>query len=130
MPAERPSSQQVEMEVKHGLPSFAIAIQHQAKATVGDPLLPRDSVCNQEEVPEEPIITVVCVQERRKTSAGNYQDGVYGLVSAIIGFLLSVSLPQFPSHILRRDPVISEQDERVEPEIRQLIDDLRRSPVL
>ena len=60
--------------MKDDLPAFAVAVQHQAESPLGDPLLPGDAVRHQEEVPEEPIITLACIKERWKVSAGNNQD--------------------------------------------------------
>ncbi len=61
MPSKWSPSQQVEMQVKHRLPALAVTIQHQTKAPLSDSLLHRDAVRDQEEVPEELIITLLRV---------------------------------------------------------------------
>ncbi len=65
--------------MKHRLPALAVAIQHEAEASFGDPFLPCNGVCHQEEVSEHPIITLVRVQERREVPAGNNQNMDRGL---------------------------------------------------
>jgi len=79
MPTQPLSSQQVEVKVKDDLPAFAVAVQHQAKAPLGDALLSGDAVRHQEEVPEEPIITLARFKDRREVAAGNDQDVDGGL---------------------------------------------------
>ena len=74
MPTQPLSSQQVEVEVKDDLPAFAVAVQYQAEAPLGDTLLSGDAVRHQEEVPKESIITLACIKERREMPAGNNQD--------------------------------------------------------
>ena len=58
----------------HRLPTLAVAIDHQAEAPLRDPDLLRDAVCHQQEVPEQPIISLGRIEDGREMLTGNDQD--------------------------------------------------------
>jgi len=74
MPTERPPAQQVQMQMVDRLPTLAVAIDHQAEAPLRDPDLLRDAVCHQQEVPQQPIISLVRIEDGREVVTGNNQD--------------------------------------------------------
>lgn len=74
MPTERPPAQQVEVQVIYCLPTLAVTIDHQAEAALCDPDLLRDEVCHQQEVPQQPIISLGRIEDGREVLPGNNQD--------------------------------------------------------
>src|SRR5574337_911805 len=74
MPTERPSTQQVQMQMIHRLSAVAITIDHQAEAPLRNPDLLRDAVCHQQEVPQQPIISLGRIEDGREVLAGNNEN--------------------------------------------------------
>lgn len=74
MPTERPPAQQVNVQVIDCLPTLAVTIDHQAEAPLRDPDLPCDTVCHQQEVPQQPIISLIRIEDGREVLTGNDQD--------------------------------------------------------
>ena len=58
----------------HCLPTLAVTIDHQTEAPLCDPDLLRDAVCHQQEVPEQPIISLGRIKDGREVLPGNNQD--------------------------------------------------------
>ena len=93
------------MQMKHRLPTLTVTIQHEAEASFGDPFLPCNGVCHQEEVTEHPIITLVRVQERREVPTGNNQNMDRGLwVDVFEGYRLVVLVDDLAGELPAGDP--------------------------
>ena len=60
--------------MKYCLPTLAVTIDHQAEAPLRDPDLLRDAVCHQQEVPQQPIISLGRIEDGREMLTGNDQD--------------------------------------------------------
>ena len=74
MPTEGPPAQQVEVQVIDRLPALAVTIDHKAEPTIRDSDLSRDPVRHQQQVSEQPIISLVRIEECRQVLTGNNQD--------------------------------------------------------
>lgn len=62
------------MQMEHCLAAVAVTIDHHAEAPIRNPDLSCDPVRHQQEVPEQPIINLVRIEECRKVLTGNNQD--------------------------------------------------------
>ena len=60
--------------MEHRLSALAVAIDHQAEAPLRDSDLLCDTVCHQQEVPKQPIISLGRIEDGREVLTGNNQD--------------------------------------------------------
>ncbi len=79
MPTEGPPTQQVNVQVIDCLPTLTVAVDHKAEAPIRNPDLSRDPVGHQQEVAQQPIISLIRIKECREVLTGNDQDMDRGL---------------------------------------------------
>lgn len=97
MPTEGPPTQQVNVQVIDCLPTLTITIDYQPKAPIRNPDLSRDPVGHQQEVPEQPIISLIRLKKCREVLTGNDQDMDRGLrVNVFESYRLLVLIHNLP----------------------------------
>lgn len=74
MPSEGAAAQQVEVQVIDRLSALAVTIDYDAEAPIRDPDLSRDPVRHQQQMPKQPIISLVRIDECRNVLTGHNQD--------------------------------------------------------
>ncbi|CBE69285.1 protein of unknown function [Candidatus Methylomirabilis oxygeniifera] len=97
MPTEGPPTQQVNVQVIDCLPTLTVTIDYQSKTPIRNPDLPCDPVRHQQEVAQQPIISLVRIEDGREVLTGNNQDVDRGLrVNVFESYRLLVLIHNLP----------------------------------